>query len=380
MPDSADRRLPPALQSFSVEFLAAIEHARQRENTLPHRAHLGWRGRLERLSVAGVALATVAAAATLVVLEVSGSGSAALAATPPPLVYHAGSAQSGRAVLLRLAAVAARQPVPSKVVSGRFAYVKSAGWYLTVRVAGATVTSTIVPSVTESWTRPDGHGRVIRRKAKANGARVTETNGGPVFEDFTVPSGVGRAYPLLRLSTDPAVVARQLNAGNPPKRTEPAERSHLANQPKPRTTGPTKRGGDDPPGARNQSGTDQQRQRRRPRRAPRGRCQPRLRLQRCAHAIHAHLQPQHRPPPRRRGNPHRQTEEAPRTPRRRSRLHGLSRIKLRRQQQEPAVMQPDPEQTTLRNSSATSMATSTVASVDRCLGSFPTTKGRREPL
>jgi hypothetical protein len=101
--------------------------------------------------------------------------------------------------------------------------VKYAGWYLAVRVSGSTVSSAIVPSVTESWIRADGHGRVIRRRAKANGARVTETNDGPIFEDFSLPAGVGRAYPLLRLSTDPAVVARQLNVGDPPKWREPVE-------------------------------------------------------------------------------------------------------------------------------------------------------------
>jgi hypothetical protein len=194
------------------------------ERVFPYAGPRGRRSWLERVSVAAVALAAVALAATLLVQVVSGSGSRVLAATPPPLSYHLDPAQSGRAVLLHLAAVAARQPVPSPPASGPYAYVKYAGWYLAVRVSGSTVSSAIVPSVTESWIRADGHGRVIRRRAKADGARVTATNDGPIFEDFSLPAGVGRAYPLLRLSTDPAVVARQLNAGDPPKWREPAER------------------------------------------------------------------------------------------------------------------------------------------------------------
>ena len=189
---------------------------------LQYGGHRGWRSWLNRPSLAGVVLAACVAALVLVVG--TGSGSRVLAATPPPLLYHVDSTQSGRAVLLQLATVAARQPVPSPPASGRFAYVKYAGWYLDVRVAGATATSTFPPpTVTEAWTRPDGYGRVIRRRA-AGGLRVTGSTRGPIVEDFTIPSGVGRPFPLLRLSTDPTVVARQLNAGDPPKWREPVWR------------------------------------------------------------------------------------------------------------------------------------------------------------
>ena len=207
---------------------AAAESAGHRNKTsagdrvLQYGGHRGWRNWLKRPSLGGVVLAACVAALVFVLVG-TGSGSRVLAATPPPLVYHLDSAQSGRAVLLHLAAVAARQPVPSPPASGRFAYVKYAGWYLDVRVSGATATSTFPPPlVSEAWTRPDGYGRVIRRRA-TGGLRVTGSTRGPIVEDFTIPSGVGRAYPLLRLSTDPTVVARQLNAGDPPKRTEPVE-------------------------------------------------------------------------------------------------------------------------------------------------------------
>ena len=188
--------------------------------------HPGWRSWLKRPSLGGVVLAACIAALVFVLVG-TGPGSRVLAATPPPLAYHRDSAQSGRAVLLHLAAVAASQPTTGQPTTGTFAYVKYAGWYLAVRVSGATSSATLLPpSVSQSWIRPDGHGRVIRRSAKADGTRLTETSGGPIIEHFPLPDG-GRAYPLLHLSTDPAVVRRQLDAGDPPTWREPLVRFDL---------------------------------------------------------------------------------------------------------------------------------------------------------
>ena len=210
---------------------AATESGGHRNTSAPDRAlqyggHHGWRSWLKRPSLGGVLIA-VCLAALVFVLVGTRSGSRVLAATPPPLSYHVDSTQSGRAVLLSLAAVAARQPVRSRPASGRFAYVKYVGWYLDVRVSGATATSTFAPPiVSEAWTRPDGYGRVIRRRA-TGGLRVTGSTRGPIVEDFTIPSKGGHAFPLLRLSTDPTVVARQLNAGDPPNWREPLVRFDL---------------------------------------------------------------------------------------------------------------------------------------------------------
>jgi hypothetical protein len=194
------------------------------ERVLRYGGRRGRRSWLERVSLAGVALAAIAVAALLLVQVVSGSGSRVLAATPPPLSYHLDATQSGRAVLLQLAAVATRQPVPSAPASGPYAYVKSAGWYLDIRVDGATSHSTIVATISESWTRADGWARILRTRASTDGSRVTEPTGHPVVvDDFTVPAGGAHPDPLLHLSADPTVIAHQLNAGDPPKRTEPVE-------------------------------------------------------------------------------------------------------------------------------------------------------------
>jgi hypothetical protein len=102
--------------------------------------------------------------------------------------------------------------------------VKTVGWYLDTRVDGATVTSTVIPTISESWTRADGWARILRTRASTKGSRVVAPTGRPVvLEDFTVPAGGRFPNPLLHLSPDPTDIAHQLNAGNPPKQTEPVE-------------------------------------------------------------------------------------------------------------------------------------------------------------
>lgn len=160
----------------------------------------------ERLAVAVIAAVSIAIAAVLVAHELSGSPSSALAAIPP-LTYHAPARPTtGRAVLLHLAAVAAAQP-PS-AASGRYAYVKTAGWYLDTAVGGGRVTSRVDATTTESWLAADGSGRQIAHRSS-----VQPT------DDWTVPAG----KPLLALSSDPATIAKQLDQGHP-VRLGPAER------------------------------------------------------------------------------------------------------------------------------------------------------------
>jgi hypothetical protein len=219
MTDFLDRLERQLVAAAAVPLAPPRPLARRARRLTPHRVRRSWLG---RGALAGFVLAVVVVAATLQV--VSGSGPRVLAATPPPLVYHVASPQSGRAVLLHLAAVAARQPVPSPPARGAYAYAKSAGWYLNIRVDGAASSSTIVATVTESWTRADGWARILKTRASTDGSRVTEPTGRPVVvDDFTVPAGGAHPDPLLHLSADPTVVAHQLNAGDPPKQTEPVE-------------------------------------------------------------------------------------------------------------------------------------------------------------
>lgn len=167
----------------------------------------------EVVSLWTVAAAILALGVLLAAHAISGSGSPALAATPPPLAYRASlQGPSGRAVLLRLATTAARQP--SAAASGRYGYVKTAGWYLDTRVAAANTTSAIVPSVTESWIAADGSGRVLERAGSTSpGPHLLDATPGQVLDDFKLRAGP-RMYPAT-LSTDPRVLARELALGHP---------------------------------------------------------------------------------------------------------------------------------------------------------------------
>ncbi|MEO6858525.1 MAG: CU044_5270 family protein [Solirubrobacteraceae bacterium] len=148
-----------------------------------------------------VVFAALLAVSVFAILRIAGVGSGpALAATPPPLHYMAPGpgAPSGRAIILRLAKTAARQPLPPTASGGSYAYVKTVGWYLDSAIGGGTVTSQVVPQVSQSWLRPNGSGRQVN----VTGGRV---------DDFTVRSGPS----LFVLSTNPTVLARQLAVGHP---------------------------------------------------------------------------------------------------------------------------------------------------------------------
>jgi len=158
-------------------------------------------------------LVAVALAATFVLLVVRAvnAGSPALAATPAPLTYHLPrKALSGRAVLLRLAAIAGRQPSMSSI-SGTYAYVKTAGWYLDTQVSGEQSSSEIVASMNESWITNRSF-RTITRRIPGDGSHVSATATGPITGQ---DSGRGNGPSRLRLSTNPVVVAHQLDVGHP---------------------------------------------------------------------------------------------------------------------------------------------------------------------
>jgi hypothetical protein len=156
-----------------------------------------------RIQNAVVAVAVLAVSAVLIQHALGGT-TGALAVTPRPLAYHAPpvGAASGREELLNLAAAAASQPV-TPTAHSRYAYTKTRSWYLHSRIAGGSTTSVAVPSTTESWFAANGSGRVHRVTKEPNGSRYVD--------DFNATRGP----PIVRLSTDEPVLARQLARGHP---------------------------------------------------------------------------------------------------------------------------------------------------------------------
>lgn len=187
------------------------------------------RGWLERISLAAV-IAAILSLAVVIVAHIS-SRQGALAATPTPLAYHTSAGdRSGRVLLLDLAAVAAKQP-GEPANHAVYAYVKRAGWYLDTRVAGASSSSTVTATETESWTAADGSGREVTRRAGGDRSHVSATTQGPVMDQLDLRANEDE--PLIPLSTNPSVLAQQLDTGHP-RRIGPVERfvafTDLANQ------------------------------------------------------------------------------------------------------------------------------------------------------
>jgi hypothetical protein len=149
-----------------------------------------------------VVFVAVIALGVLLVARVIGVGAGpALAATPPPLHFTPAGADapSGRTLLLHLAGIAARQPA-AKPASGRYAYVKTIGWYVTLgQGPGA---GQVFPQTSQSWLRPNGSGRVINVTGSGSDRSVDELHVGPGPQ-------------LFQLATTAAGVARQLTVGHP---------------------------------------------------------------------------------------------------------------------------------------------------------------------
>lgn len=177
------------------------------------------RGRVQ--TALGVALAATCLALPIALIARLGSraSSAALAATPKPLHYMAGtSGESARDVLAGLATAAAHQP-RSAAPSGRYAYIEMAGWGLATQVRGDRTSSTITSGFSESWLAPNGSGWLVSRKLLNSDTPLRGIQSSPVVAHMELPAGM----PLLRLSTDPAILARQLATGHPAE-NGPAER------------------------------------------------------------------------------------------------------------------------------------------------------------
>lgn len=157
-----------------------------------------------------VVWAAIAATFVFLVIRTVDAGSPAVAATPAPLAYHLPEkAPSGRDLLLRLAAVAERQPVTHGPTQA-YAYVRTAGWYLVTQVSRNDANSEVVASMRESWIAPNGSDRWITRRVPGNGSHVSVTALGP-----QTGRDASSGRPRLRLSTVPAIIAHQLDIGHP---------------------------------------------------------------------------------------------------------------------------------------------------------------------
>jgi hypothetical protein len=143
-----------------------------------------------------IAVAILAEFVLIIGHPLFGWGAKTYAATPRPLVYDPPLPPSGQAVLLALSAAAARQPAQSTTARTPYAYVSRRWWRLPARRPGQPPPSKVEPTVTQSWTAPDGAGRVL----SVSGA------GGAVLDNTIVKSG----HPLPRLPADETVLARLL--------------------------------------------------------------------------------------------------------------------------------------------------------------------------
>jgi hypothetical protein len=130
-----------------------------------------------------------------------GWGTVDYTATPRPLVYAAPVPPSGAEVLLVLAAQAARRPADGRGPGAPYAYVRRRSWSVSTQPAGK-LASVVHPTVTESWLRTDGTGRVL--SATSTGARSRT-------RDLRLDTG--RALP--ELTSVPAALASRLGLGYP---------------------------------------------------------------------------------------------------------------------------------------------------------------------
>jgi hypothetical protein len=149
-------------------------------------------------------LVGVALMAELVMLAghpLFGWGTVDYAATPAPLAYAAPIPPSGAAVLLVLAGEAARRPASTSASGNPYAYVRRRSWSVANSPA-ARPAPAVHATVTESWLRADGTGRVVT---------VTGTGAGSSRRDQRLRAG----RPLPALAGEPAALASQLGLGYP---------------------------------------------------------------------------------------------------------------------------------------------------------------------
>lgn len=148
-----------------------------------------------------VGAALLAELVVLVGHPLFGWGTIDYTAAPAPLAYAAPVPPSGAEVLLALATQAARRPTARSVSENRYAYVKRRSWSVPSQPAGRPA-SVVRPTVTESWLRADGTGRVLSATSTGAGSRTQDLK-------------VGTGPPLPELTRVPAALASRLGLGYP---------------------------------------------------------------------------------------------------------------------------------------------------------------------
>jgi hypothetical protein len=184
------------------ELTPDLVHARRRYLVSEINAHSS-RRRILRLAVAPT-LVAVAGAGIFVGLDAtSGRQGNAYAATPAPLTYDkpAGDTRSAHEVLLDLARVSEAQPAPGP---GVYRYSKTAGWSLFTRVDGQQVTSKVMVSTGERWS-----------KITDDSGQNRMTTGGKTTITTVKPHERSQMFDVSKLSTDVHELARQLAVGHP---------------------------------------------------------------------------------------------------------------------------------------------------------------------
>lgn len=145
-----------------------------------------------------------------------------LAATPQLLSFQGGGqAVSAREILTKAAASAERQP--GLTGTGRYQYVETQGWYLDTAMSSQGAGSAVIPVLRRQWIAGDGSGEIVTRPGKPYfpseaSRRAWQSAGAARPRPTEQTFGRGELQFMWRpgsLSSDPAVLRRQLEVGHP---------------------------------------------------------------------------------------------------------------------------------------------------------------------
>ena len=210
--------IPELDERARADLARILATSRQKTAVAPvGRRHRGVQAHFPRhrlaLTVFAAAVLAVVAIALTTVLP-GGGGRAAYAATPEELTvlnesaFASAGLDPSATAPQQLETIAERAAaLPDDVGAGRYARIRTESWDLFTRVDGEQVTSQVVPQATTSWTAADGSGQTIRSYLWPDGDTDTETT--------EWPAGRALMWPIGSLSSDPDVLAQQLEVKHP---------------------------------------------------------------------------------------------------------------------------------------------------------------------